>query len=119
MEVLIDVPQEAMVGPNQVVLGRAPPFRRREVETGDFDRCGHVRCVLAFVGFWRSAGQPPYKGRVRVSEAGVTAGHMLKSLLGNPVFQFLLGRLIGGYMLFVGVTTRWTKVNRAAVEPFW
>ncbi|MGE0047039.1 MAG: lysophospholipid acyltransferase family protein [Hyphomonadaceae bacterium] len=22
-------------------------------------------------------------------------------------------------MLFVGVTTRWTKVNRAAVEPFW
>lgn len=43
----------------------------------------------------------------------------MKSLLGNPVFQFLLGRLIGGYMLFVGVTTRWTKVNRAAVEPFW
>ena len=38
----------------------------------------------------------------------MTAGHMLKSLLGNPVFQFLLGRLIGGYMLFVGVTTRWT-----------
>jgi lysophospholipid acyltransferase (LPLAT)-like uncharacterized protein len=44
---------------------------------------------------------------------------MLKSLLGNPVFQFLLGRLIGGYMLFVGVTTRWTRVNQAAVAPFW
>jgi lysophospholipid acyltransferase (LPLAT)-like uncharacterized protein len=44
---------------------------------------------------------------------------MLKSLLGNPVFQFLLGRLIGGYMLFVGVTTRWTWVNQAAVAPFW
>ncbi|MGQ0532821.1 MAG: lysophospholipid acyltransferase family protein [Caulobacteraceae bacterium] len=43
----------------------------------------------------------------------------MKSLLGNSVFQFLLGRLIGGYMLFVGLTTRWTKVNRAAIEPFW
>ena len=43
----------------------------------------------------------------------------MKSLLGNPVFQFILGRLIGGYMLFVGVTTRWTKVNRQAAEPFW
>jgi lysophospholipid acyltransferase (LPLAT)-like uncharacterized protein len=43
----------------------------------------------------------------------------VKSLLGNQVVQFLLGRLIGGYMLFVGVTTRWTRINRAAVEPFW
>ncbi|MCA8887098.1 MAG: lysophospholipid acyltransferase family protein [Hyphomonadaceae bacterium] len=43
---------------------------------------------------------------------------MLKSLLGNPVFQFILGRLIGGYMLFVGVTTRWRRVNEAAVQPF-
>lgn len=43
----------------------------------------------------------------------------MKSILGNPVVQFLLGRLIGGYMLFVGVTTRWQKINRAAVEPFW
>lgn len=43
----------------------------------------------------------------------------MKSILGNPVFQFVIGRLIGGYMLFVGVTTRWTRVNRAAVEPFW
>ena len=42
----------------------------------------------------------------------------MKSILGNPVVQFLLGRLIGSYMLFVGVTTRWQKVNRAAVEPF-
>lgn len=43
----------------------------------------------------------------------------MKSLLGNPVVQFLIGRTIGGYMLFVGVTTRWRKVNREAVEPFW
>jgi lysophospholipid acyltransferase (LPLAT)-like uncharacterized protein len=43
----------------------------------------------------------------------------LKSLLGNPVIQFVLGRLIGGYMLFVGVTTRWERVNEAAVQPFW
>jgi lysophospholipid acyltransferase (LPLAT)-like uncharacterized protein len=44
---------------------------------------------------------------------------MLKQLLGNPVIQFLIGRSIGLYMLLVGVTTRWTRVNRAAVEPFW
>ncbi|MGE0740553.1 MAG: lysophospholipid acyltransferase family protein [Hyphomonadaceae bacterium] len=43
---------------------------------------------------------------------------MLRQLLGNPVFQFLIGRAIGGYMLLVGVTTRWTKINRQAVEPF-
>lgn len=43
----------------------------------------------------------------------------MKSLLGNPVVQFLLGRLIGSYMLLVGVTTRWTKINQAAMEPFW
>ena len=43
----------------------------------------------------------------------------MKSLLGNPVFQFVMGRLIGGYMLFVGVTTRWERVNEAAVLPFW
>lgn len=43
----------------------------------------------------------------------------MKSILGNPVVQFLLGRLIGSYLLFVGITTRWQKVNRAAVEPFW
>lgn len=43
----------------------------------------------------------------------------MKSILGNPVVQFLLGRLIGSYMLFVGVTTRWKKINRAAIEPLW
>ncbi|MEQ1810441.1 MAG: lysophospholipid acyltransferase family protein [Terricaulis sp.] len=43
----------------------------------------------------------------------------MKSLLGNPVFQFILGRLIGSYMLFVGITTRWERVNEAAVKPFW
>jgi lysophospholipid acyltransferase (LPLAT)-like uncharacterized protein len=42
----------------------------------------------------------------------------MKSILGNPIVQFLIGRLIGSYMLFVGVTTRWRRVNRAAVEPF-
>jgi lysophospholipid acyltransferase (LPLAT)-like uncharacterized protein len=44
---------------------------------------------------------------------------MLKSLLGNPAIQFLIGRTIGLYMLLVGVTTRWKKVNRAAIEPFF
>lgn len=70
-------------------------------------------------GFWRGTGAAPYKGVARASEAGGPAGARVKSLLGNPVVQFLLGRLIGGYMLFVGITTRWTKVNRPAVEPFW
>ncbi|MBL8543720.1 MAG: lysophospholipid acyltransferase family protein [Hyphomonadaceae bacterium] len=44
---------------------------------------------------------------------------MLKKILGNSWVQFLIGRAIGGYMLFVGVTTRWQKVNHQAVEPFW
>jgi hypothetical protein len=44
---------------------------------------------------------------------------MLKSLIGNPVVQFLIGRTIGLCMLLVGWTTRWRLVNRAAVEPFW
>lgn len=44
---------------------------------------------------------------------------MAKQLLGNSFVQYLIGRAIGGYMLFVGVATRWTKVNRAAIEPFW
>ncbi len=70
-------------------------------------------------GFWRGTGAAPYKGVARLPEAGDPAATMLKSLLGNPVFQFILGRLIGSYLLFVGITTRWTKVNRAAAEPFW
>jgi lysophospholipid acyltransferase (LPLAT)-like uncharacterized protein len=44
---------------------------------------------------------------------------MLKQLLGNPVVQFLIGRAIGLYMLLVGATTRWTSIDRAAVEPYW
>ncbi|MDX2274758.1 MAG: lysophospholipid acyltransferase family protein [Hyphomonadaceae bacterium] len=44
---------------------------------------------------------------------------MLKQLLGNPLVQFLIGRTMGLYMLFVGVTTRWEKVNRQAIEPFF
>lgn len=43
----------------------------------------------------------------------------MHAILGNPLVQFLIGRTIGLYMLFVGVTTRWTRVNQAAVEPFW
>jgi lysophospholipid acyltransferase (LPLAT)-like uncharacterized protein len=43
---------------------------------------------------------------------------MLKQLLGNPTVQFLIGRAIGAYMQFVGATTRWQWVNRAAIEPF-
>lgn len=44
---------------------------------------------------------------------------MLKALLGNSVVQFLVGRAIGLYMLLVGLTTRWTYVNRQAVEAAW
>lgn len=44
---------------------------------------------------------------------------MLKTVLGNPVAQFLIGRAIGLYMLLVGSTTRWRRVNREAVEPYW
>ena len=44
---------------------------------------------------------------------------MLKNFLGNSIVQFVIGRLIGLYMLFVGVTTHWSRVNQAAVEPFW
>ena len=43
----------------------------------------------------------------------------MKSLLGNPVFQYIVGRAIGFYMLFVGVTTRWRKVNPEAMEHFF
>lgn len=44
---------------------------------------------------------------------------MLKTLLGNPVVQFLIGRTIGLYMLVVGWTTRWRKINQEAVASFW
>jgi lysophospholipid acyltransferase (LPLAT)-like uncharacterized protein len=44
---------------------------------------------------------------------------MMRNLIGNPLVQFLIGRAIGLYMLLVGATTRWTPVNRAAIEPFW
>ena len=43
----------------------------------------------------------------------------MKFLLGNPVFQYLLGRAIGFYMLFVGATTRWRKVNPEAMDAFF
>ncbi len=44
---------------------------------------------------------------------------MAKQFLGNSIVQYLIGRAIGCYMLFVGVTTRWTRLNRQAAEPFW
>jgi len=44
---------------------------------------------------------------------------MLKTLLGNPIVQFLIGRTIGIYMLLVGWTTRWRRVNFEAAAPFW
>jgi len=107
-----------VIRPHQIVLSPPAPFAGRQVESGEFDRIGHVSCAFARVGFWRKAGAAPYKGVARLSEAGDPAAAMLKSLLASPVFQLLLGRLIGGYILFVAMTTRWAKVNRAAVEPF-
>lgn len=44
---------------------------------------------------------------------------MFKTLLGNPIVQFLIGRGFGLYLLLVASTTRWHRVNQAAVEPFW
>ena len=43
---------------------------------------------------------------------------MLKQLLSNSFVQFLIGRAIGGYMLLVGATTRWERVNEAAATAF-
>ncbi len=43
----------------------------------------------------------------------------MKQLLGNPVAQFLIGKTIGFYMLLVGWTTRWRRVNQAVPERFW
>lgn len=44
---------------------------------------------------------------------------MLKHLLNSPVAQTIIGRILGGYMLLCGWTTRWTNVNRAAAEGVW
>ena len=44
---------------------------------------------------------------------------MLKTILGNPALQFLIGKTIGFYMLVVGWTTHWRSVNRAVPERFW
>lgn len=69
-----------------------------------------------------AAGVKPARTRIR-APGGSRKTHArngpMKTLLSNPFFQFVIGRLIGGYMLFVGVTTRWTRINQAAVEPFW
>jgi lysophospholipid acyltransferase (LPLAT)-like uncharacterized protein len=43
---------------------------------------------------------------------------MLKSLFGSPIVQAVLGRGIGLYMLVVGWTTRWRKINQAATAPY-
>ena len=44
---------------------------------------------------------------------------MLKTILGNPALQLLIGKTIGFYMLVVGWTTHWRSVNRAVPERFW
>ncbi|MBL8549224.1 MAG: lysophospholipid acyltransferase family protein [Hyphomonadaceae bacterium] len=44
---------------------------------------------------------------------------MLKRLLSSPVAQTIVGRILGGYMLLVGWTTRWTLINRRAAEEVW
>lgn len=44
---------------------------------------------------------------------------MLKTLLHNPIVQYLLGRGFGLYLLLVAATTRWRRINQAAVLPFW
>jgi lysophospholipid acyltransferase (LPLAT)-like uncharacterized protein len=41
---------------------------------------------------------------------------MLKRILSSSVVQAAIGRLLGLYMLLVGATTRWTYINRAAME---
>lgn len=43
---------------------------------------------------------------------------MLKQLLSTPIVQFLVGRAIAAYAHFAGATTRWERVNEAAVRPF-
>lgn len=44
---------------------------------------------------------------------------MLKAFLANPIFQLLVGRALGLYLVFVGATTRWTRVNQEGAAPFW
>jgi len=44
---------------------------------------------------------------------------MLKRILNSPFVQSALGRLLGLYMLLVGHSTRWTHINREAVEKVW
>jgi lysophospholipid acyltransferase (LPLAT)-like uncharacterized protein len=44
---------------------------------------------------------------------------MPKRLLHSPLLQMLIGRLMGGYMLLVGATTRWRHVDREIVERIW
>lgn len=68
---------------------------------------------------WRRVRTGSYKGVSGGSEAGAPAVPMLKALLGNPVFQFLVGRSIGLYLVMVGATTRWARVNPEGVAPFW
>lgn len=44
---------------------------------------------------------------------------MLKRFLKSPFAQFVLGRLLGCYMLLVGATTRWEFVDRHYAEEIW
>jgi lysophospholipid acyltransferase (LPLAT)-like uncharacterized protein len=44
---------------------------------------------------------------------------MLKRISSWPIVQYLLGRTIGGYMLLVGWTTRWRKINLDQAKRVW
>lgn len=44
---------------------------------------------------------------------------MLKTFLRSSLIQIVIGRLLGVYMLVVGLTTRWAHVNREAAERLW
>ncbi len=44
---------------------------------------------------------------------------MFKRFLRSRLMQALLGWLVGAYMLLVGLTTRWTDINRGAAERLW
>jgi lysophospholipid acyltransferase (LPLAT)-like uncharacterized protein len=44
---------------------------------------------------------------------------MLKRILASPLAQTALGRVLGWYMLFVGMTTKWEFVDRHHAEQIW
>ncbi len=44
---------------------------------------------------------------------------MRKRLISHPLFQAVIGRAIGAYMLVVTATTRWRRVNEALALEVW